>query len=70
SNLRSISNEEEIIDCANIIPAKSMPIITGKTHSGVSFDLQIGSIESLFSSNFVRLAFQLDPRQVLVYHWL
>ncbi|GMR43707.1 hypothetical protein PMAYCL1PPCAC_13902, partial [Pristionchus mayeri] len=47
-----------------------VPIIHGITNAGIIFDVQVGSIASLYSSNFVRLAFALDPRLIIVYHWL
>ncbi|KAF8385880.1 hypothetical protein PRIPAC_75022, partial [Pristionchus pacificus] len=47
-----------------------VPIIKGTTRTGVSFDIQMGSIDTVYSTNYTRLAFQLDPRLILVYHWL
>ncbi|GMR43703.1 hypothetical protein PMAYCL1PPCAC_13898, partial [Pristionchus mayeri] len=55
---------------ADVILRAKVPIVQGITRSGVHFDMQFGMAANLFSSNFVRLAFQLDPRLVLVYHWL
>ncbi|GMS80036.1 hypothetical protein PENTCL1PPCAC_2211 [Pristionchus entomophagus] len=55
---------------ADVLLHPKVPIIKGTTRSGVRFDLQIGAIDTIYSTNYVRLAFQLDPRQILVYHWL
>ncbi|GMT10454.1 hypothetical protein PFISCL1PPCAC_1751, partial [Pristionchus fissidentatus] len=53
-----------------ILSHARIPIVNARTRSGIDFDVQVGNIDTIYSSHLVKLSFQLDPRQILVYHWL